>query len=297
MNSKLRWFVVAMVALLALAGYSLAQAQASPASIAKGGKLYDKWWKVVPNAVEPKGDHPLWASQTTNTRTGPDTWRCKECHGWDYKGKDGAYGSGSHKTGFVGVYNAGAAKSKAELVAILKGSTNPKHDFSALIDADSLSSLADFLKEGLADDSKYINYQTKKPIGGNLEQGKQVFTSSCAPCHGADGTQLNFGSEKEPEYVGTIASDNPWEFLHKVMSGQPGAPMPSGFESGWAREKAVDVLTFAQTLPTGEEAPPTPAVLPKTGDTPLPYLPLAAAGGLALLTGVALLRWTRRIGS
>jgi len=38
---------------------------------------------------------PLWATQSSNTRSGKDTWRCKECHGWDYMGVDGAYGSGS----------------------------------------------------------------------------------------------------------------------------------------------------------------------------------------------------------
>jgi thiosulfate dehydrogenase len=24
----------------------------------------------------------LWASQSSNTRDGSTTWRCKECHGW-----------------------------------------------------------------------------------------------------------------------------------------------------------------------------------------------------------------------
>jgi mono/diheme cytochrome c family protein len=71
-------------------------------ALSGGGILYDMWWAVT-GADEPTGDHPLWATQNTNTRTGPDTWRCKECHGWDYRGADGAYGSGSHFTGFVGV--------------------------------------------------------------------------------------------------------------------------------------------------------------------------------------------------
>src|SRR3990172_2406752 len=68
----------------------------------RGGLLYDVWWDVV-GADAPTTDQPLWKTQTTNTRTGPDTWRCKECHGWDYKGVDGAYGAGSHKTGFAGI--------------------------------------------------------------------------------------------------------------------------------------------------------------------------------------------------
>src|SRR3990172_1061139 len=75
----------------------------------RGGLLYDEWWVVIAEdeaeahmAEGPATDHPLWKTQTTNTRTGADTWRCKECHGWDYKGVDGAYGSGSHQTGFKG---------------------------------------------------------------------------------------------------------------------------------------------------------------------------------------------------
>ena len=64
----------------------------------RGGLLYDKWWKPV-GADAPEDDHPLWATQSTNERSGGDTWRCKECHGWDYQGADGAYGDGSHFTG------------------------------------------------------------------------------------------------------------------------------------------------------------------------------------------------------
>ena len=78
------------------------------ADAARGGALYDKWWKVAGvTATEPTGDHPLWASRPdmqSNTRIGSVTWRCKECHGWDYKGVDGAYSSGSHRTGFAGIF-------------------------------------------------------------------------------------------------------------------------------------------------------------------------------------------------
>ena len=101
--------------------------------IARGGLLYDTWWKVVPGAKEPKDNQPLWASQTTNKRKGSVSWRCKECHGWDYTGKDGAYGSGSHKTGFAGVWNAAQKKSVDELAAILRGSANPQHNFSSVL--------------------------------------------------------------------------------------------------------------------------------------------------------------------
>ncbi len=221
------------------------------ASVVRGGQLYDKWWKVVPGASEPKDEQPVWALQTTNTRKGSETWRCKECHGWDYKGKDGAYGSGSHKTGFPGVWDAAQKKSADELATVLKGSVNPKHDFSKVLRAQDIADLANFLKNGLIDLSKYVDYASKKPIGGDAARGKPLYGDKCALCHGAEGKQLNFGSAEQPEYLGTLATDNPIEFIHKVRSGQPGSqpPMPSALETGWTAQQILDALAYSQSFP------------------------------------------------
>src|SRR3990172_2692376 len=193
------WLLPLVVAMVWLGVARAAPGLLAPANIATGGKLYDKWWTAAPGAVEPKEDHPLWASQTTNTRKGSETWRCKECHGWDYGGKDGAYGSGSHKTGFIGV-SVASRKSQAELVAILKGSSNPKHDFSQVLDAASIDKLASFLKDGLVDTSQYIDSATKKPKRANAGHGKVLFEGTCAACHGSDGTTLNFISYSAPPF-------------------------------------------------------------------------------------------------
>src|SRR3989304_1359974 len=218
-----------LVATLSPAGAAAAQPP-PPRSIAAGGKLYDKWWKAVPGVKEPADDHPLWATQTTNKRKGLDTWRCKECHGWDYKGKDGGYGGGSHKTGFPGVM-AAQAKSVDQLKAILKGSTNPKHEFSTALNDTALTNLATFLKHGLVDLATAVDAKAKKPVKADMARGQQLAVV-CTACHGADGKKLNFGKPEEPEYVGTIAADNPWEFQHKVRVGHPGAnpAMPTGVE-------------------------------------------------------------------
>lgn len=224
--------------------------QVDTASVARGGLLYDKWWKVV-GAIEPKDNPALWALQTTNTRTGADTWRCKECHGWDYKGKDGAYGSGSHKTGFAGVWDAAQKKTVDELVAVLKGSSNSQHDFSTALQPADLADATNFLKYGLVDMSQFVDYATKKPIGGDVTRGKSLYNGLCAACHEPEGKKLNFGTEGAPEYVGTIAKDNPVEFLHKIRVGQPGSnpPMLSTLVLGWTMQQIVDVLSYAQTLP------------------------------------------------
>ncbi|MEK7353018.1 MAG: c-type cytochrome [Chloroflexota bacterium] len=221
----------------------------SAATIATGGKLYDNWMKTA-GVATPEGNSPLWAGQTTNKRTGADTWRCKECHGWDYKGKDGAYGKGSHLTGFPGVYGAATTKTVVELTATLKGSANANHNFSTYLKDDQISALAAFLKAGaILDETQYIDYATKKPKSADAAKGKQLFESVCAACHGTDGKTLNFGSAEAPEYVGTHALDNPWEFIHKVQFGQPGAGMPSGVEQQRSVQDAVNILAHAQTLP------------------------------------------------
>jgi thiosulfate dehydrogenase len=223
----------------------LAFAQSLPTSSpVEGGLLYDKWWKAL-GADEPDGEQALWASQSTNEREGSDTWRCKECHGWDYRGSDGAYGSGSHYTGFVGVQDAGSMSAE-DLAAWLVGATNPDHDFSGYLEGPQIDMLAAFL-QGAPDTSEFIN--ADKTVNGDPDNGKALYDAGCALCHGDDGQQINFGGADEPEYVGTLASGNPWEVFHKVSYGNPGSPMPSGVSLGWSFQDIADVVAYAQTLP------------------------------------------------
>lgn len=259
-----------------------------------GGLLYDRWWAHLGVQV-PAGDQPLWATQSTNTRTGADTWRCKECHGWDYLGVDGAYGSGSHRTGFVGVYNA-RAKSTDEIVAALKGATNPNHDFSPYMSDGDLTNLAVFI-QGLRDYRQYVDYAAKAPIGGDAANGRALFEQEqgCQWCHGLDGRKLNFGSAEEPEFLGTLALDNPQEFIHKAIYGQPASDprMFAAIERNWSIDDVVDILAFVQSLPTGFDAAETPpATLPQAGESSSPLLDisflLVVAGTFLLGAGIYL---------
>ena len=206
-----------------------AQPTASP--VTEGGRIYDEWFAAF-NVDAPEGDQPLWKTQTTNTRTGADTWRCKECHGWDYKGKNGAYAEGSsHFTGFPGIMDA-ATMSPEELTAWLDGTKNADHNFSSYFTADDLGRLAAFIQKDVFDKSTIINAD-KTIIGGDAAHGKQLYDGVCKSCHGEDGKTLNFGDDSEPEFFGTIAVDNPWEFFNKATVGVPGEPMPAGWNLGW----------------------------------------------------------------
>jgi len=213
-------------------------------ALSGGGQLYDAWWEAL-GLDAPTDDQPLWASQSTNERHGADTWRCKECHGWDYIGADGAYGSGSHSTGFGGVLGT----DPEEMMGWLDGSRNPDHDFSGVMEPYALQALVTFMSQEMADVSAYIGADGS--VNGDPAHGQELFNGTCANCHGVDGKTMNFsGDPDDPEFVGTVASDNPWEFYHKGSFGQPGLPMPAGRALGWTMQDIADLLSYAQTLPT-----------------------------------------------
>src|SRR3989337_3912724 len=74
----------------------------------RGGLLYDLWWAVngadVPTDTNPT--YPVETNAEVNPpgRMGSQTWRCKECHGWDYLGNEGLYAfPNSHWTDIEGV--------------------------------------------------------------------------------------------------------------------------------------------------------------------------------------------------
>ncbi len=118
------WTVLGAVLLAGavLAGPLAAAAGEIESSIARGGLLYDKWFKVV-KAETPATAHPSYPAEGKYRGKKGADWRCKECHGWDYMGKDGAYSKGKHFTGIVGIRALSGADT-ASIVAVLKNKTH-----------------------------------------------------------------------------------------------------------------------------------------------------------------------------
>jgi thiosulfate dehydrogenase len=82
-------------------------------------------------------------------------------------------------------------------------------------DAD-IADLAIFSRRVLLDTTSLVN-DSGVPKGGNTRTGSYIFRRNCTHlCHGVAGTAINFGEADKPEFVGTIANENPWEFIHKV---------------------------------------------------------------------------------
>lgn len=208
----------------------------------RGGLLFDKWWKV--NAgTEPTTDFPVWASQNTNARSGSDTWRCKECHGWDYVGDEGRYASGSHFTGFKGIWDS-RNDHMEDVFDAIKGE-GADHGLSAVLSDEDIANLTKFVKEGLVDMSLYISNGVAT---GNANNGQGLYNANCAVCHGVDGNMLDFKSSDGIQGIGWLANDNPQESLHKIRFGNPGSLMPSMLETGLTDSEQGDILAYGQSL-------------------------------------------------
>jgi cytochrome c553 len=191
----------------------------------------------------PEGTHPAYPAE--GQTSGSSTWRCKECHGWDYMGAAGAYGSGSHSTGIKGVRGVDGMDPEAIHEIIMDDTHGLTEEF---MPHSAMEKLALFLSRGQIDMDRYIDRESKI-ARGNPRRGAAEFQTICAVCHGVDGTAINFTDEAKPEYVGTVCAENPWEALHKIRFGQPGVGMIAMIALDI--EDQVDLLSYCQTLPTG----------------------------------------------
>ncbi|MEE8533011.1 MAG: c-type cytochrome, partial [Alphaproteobacteria bacterium] len=175
---------------------------------------------------------------------GSSTWRCKECHGWDYKGEDGACAKGSHYSVTTGV--GGVAGTDPEAIHTIIMNDTPTASPSGRCRTAPWRSWPLFLSRGQIDTNRSIDRATKV-ARGNVRRGAAFYQTICAVCHGFDGRAMNFKDEKKPECIGTVAQKNPWETLHEIRFGQPGVGMIA--LGVLDIQDQVDILAYAQTLP------------------------------------------------
>lgn len=206
------------------------------ASIVRGGRLYDTWYKENGRTV-PAGVHPAYPGKLPAVIDARTTWRCKECHGWDYRGKDGAYGADEHKTGIAGI----RAMAGADPHVIASKFLDAKHAYAKLLSARDVNDLANFIARGQLDMDEFIDRKTLKARGDASRYAAHYHTI-CAACHGGDGLEV-----RTMPPLGRIATTDPWRALHGILNGHPGEPMPP--LSALPREAASGILAYIQTLP------------------------------------------------
>ena len=194
-------------------------------SIVRGGRLYDHWSREVHDRP-PAGLHPALAARR-GSMSAAESWRCKECHGWDYKGNHG----------MVGIRGKQGADATA-IVAILKDST---HRYGSLLHDRDLLDLANFVSRGQMETQTVIESARRSTAAAT--KFEKYFGTICSGCHGLDGNRL-----REIAPLGDAARQRPHEILHVIVNGHPGGNMPG--LSALGADVAGGILVHLQTLPT-----------------------------------------------
>jgi mono/diheme cytochrome c family protein len=226
------------------------------ASVSRGAKLYDSWANVTltPAEIASLQRNPDYQGTSTSVAT---SWRCTTCHGWTYSGASGKDASGATFT-VAGVLDASSKSPDALFAGMRTAHPGADGGFGRLSDAE-MWNLVKFLREGTAEiPATAIDPATKKAVG-DVARGKTLYenglpgsdpTQSCLFCHGVKGNKINFhDTQATPEYI-RGNSDDPWQFAHHVRFGKANRPvMPAFDEKGWTLQDAIDVTTYAQSLP------------------------------------------------
>lgn len=212
-------------------------------TLAAGGRIYDNWWEALDREA-PEGTNPAYPTDVNAERTGEGTWRCKECHGWDYQGAEGIYRQGSHYTGIPGILGA-QGRPVEEIAAILRDANHPYT--TEMITDEEMLRVAAFVSRGTVDMRAFIDYETRTVNAGDVDRGRNIFQTVCAACHGFDGRMMNWGTAEEPGYVGTEAASLPDEVFNKLYNAHPGVAMVN--LRAFPLSDAIAVLAYAATLP------------------------------------------------
>lgn len=204
------------------------------ASVANGGRLYDDW-QVHTGGQRQALPHPAYPPKAYFANTPNETWRCKECHGWDYKGDQGQYAKGNHATGIKGI-RAMAGTDPAKTMTVLRGTA---HYFGAVLKHRDLQDLANFVSYGQIDMDSVIDPKTGLSRG-DAAKGQPHYRTMCAGCHGLEG---HFVAKR---HLGKVSRGDPWHSLHNMLNGHPDDTMPALRELDPKVTK--DILAHIQTL-------------------------------------------------
>jgi thiosulfate dehydrogenase len=218
-----------------------------PGNPERGGQLYAGWDKVIGMEKLPE-PQPLWPGSSNNQFPNRYTWRCSNCHGWDYLGSDGNSLIGLLKAqGYPGLLSL-MSDPPEEIILWLDGTNNSEHDFSTYLSEEDLSDLSAFISTGLVSPELIADPGTYK-VQGTLKVGLNVFQQYCLSCHGNEGEKINFGSTSTPGFMGDLAQINPWRISHIVRFGHTSTNVPPASKVELSFSQQIDLLAYLQTLP------------------------------------------------
>jgi len=183
-----------------------------------GAQLYDDWPQAMLQ-VGPFVRHPLWRG--ARNALARETWRCVNCHGWDFRGSDGVGGDLGPVPGVPGL--RGLVGADRDTIRTLVRAD--RHGFAQQpLNVEALDYLVSFLARGQRETVELASRANE--LGADRVEGGQRYATVCQLCHGPQGDLLNLGTERVPETISSLARRMPWKFLHAVRFGHGGV-MPS----------------------------------------------------------------------
>lgn len=262
---------------------------------ARGGRLFDNWRaeKKLESAFVPDssktpeldGRGGPNGNGTLNSGVGqpmPNTghdYRLKNLYGWDLRGAEGIYGAPFQNKPYVLPHNLlNDTRSPDMLRAWLAQGDAQTPAFGQVLDEVDIQDLVAFLvktqKGELARPEKLFTLAAAVPKnyvllgGGDAARGRERFSSSCATCHGNDGTKLPID---ETESLGTLSRSSGYEVWFKISSGQPGTLMgrqvsePSGADNERAILDLLAALCDRKRFPPLAGSTDVPGADPRCG--------------------------------
>jgi len=223
-----------------------------------GGQLYDKFWANETGFDQTNANIPTFSAK-------PDFFRCKQCHGWDLLGTNGAYINRAPKTSrpnisSVNLMAVAKAKTETELFNLIKNGSNTgirrsltadlstydpatnnvlgdqMPNFGAILTDAQIWDIVKFLKKEAIDVSTIYDYTLTGtyPTGSiaYANIGKDGNAASgdgvyTAKCASCHGADgKNFPLDGSTNvYLGKFMRSKPNETQHKLKFGQLGTSM------------------------------------------------------------------------
>jgi len=236
----------------------------------RGGQLYSKFWADETEFSVSNSSLDSEDQLSTISESG-DFFRCKQCHGWDRLGREGAYSSRAPSTtqpnvSAVDLVTIASESSAEELFDKIMSDKAARRDistdlstydpesnsadgdrmpnFSQILTDEQVWDLVKYLKEDALDTTALYtlsnsggDYPEGQPVyddvgaNGDAVNGDALYVESCEVCHGSDGASGSVGLIDGEYSVGYYARNKPYETQHKVKFGHLGSPMVASSDS------------------------------------------------------------------
>ena len=219
----------------------------APGDLLRGGRLYTSWDNLVSGDL-PTETHPLWPTNSAGDFPARYTWRCVNCHGWDYLGSNSrSFLNATRAMGYPDLFSV-VNLPEEEILPLLNGEVYVNHNFSAYLDEQDLKDLSAFLSGGLTLPILIADRDTFQ-VQGTLDVGRVNFQEFCSSCHGVEGEKLNLNTAQNPIFLGDMAWTNPWRIAHIIRFGHPHTRIPPAKLLGLSFSQQIDILAYTQTMP------------------------------------------------